>query len=58
MLVDTCVETLDVFEAMVLAVFVTLLVNVAVTSDIKGVAIVVGCIWVDFDGAKTGGKPR
>lgn len=38
----TNVETLSVFDATISAISVTILVNVAVTSDINGVAIVAG----------------
>ena len=41
-LVDICVEKLNVFEAMSSAVSVIFLVNVAVTSDSNGVAVAAG----------------
>ena len=50
-------EKLSDFEAFISAVSVTVLVNVAVTSDINGVAIVVGRICVDSS-AELVGKPR
>ncbi len=58
MLVDKCVETLNVFDAMILAVSVTLLVNVAVISDINGVATVANGIGVDFDAVEVVGGPK
>lgn len=48
-LVGTDVEILDVFEGNILDVFVSLLANVVVTSDMTGVAIIVGRICIDFD---------
>ena len=48
-LADTNLEILDVFEGKILVVSVTLLVNVAVTSDINVVTIAVGRICIDFD---------
>ena len=58
MLVDTCVEALNVFDGMISAVAVILLVTDGVSSDIKVVAIVAGRVCVDSDVVKLGEKPQ